>query len=470
MIDSISFCLFNHTRDDVTMRRAIASVMKQGVPSQEIVVCGDLPDADNNIKIIPSKGRIETDNLNQLRNLLCANARNDFIALMVNNIELADGWYEAIKEADCFDIIGSRIVTNAGKRAVDWAYRIKQGSMSFPYPLDYDEWTTKAYVSGNFMLLRRRLWERIKFDEALLRGACDDMDFCLRATSAGFRIGVVPQAEAKYNLESSETIPDITFDKSQTLVCDFKKAFVAGKNAFETRDYTTALAQLTNAVEIVPDDPVTLGLTGWTYYSTGRYEKALEVFDKAIVVDPANHYALRGRGWTYLQSGAYPSAIDDLARALNLTSPDHRDDWLETIRGLAWSHYHNGAFREAKTSFDLILQKSQSHETGLLQDAYRGSGWCCYRMGMLNDAACHFEKALSKIDPANQELLQEARHGLELITLGQRETAENQGPTLYPSIPVLEAHLSSPPSRALMEWRRGLVSRLKATVKRVLSK
>src|SRR5207253_3613140 len=139
------------------------------------------------------------------------------------------------------------------------------------------------------------------------------------------RVGVIPQAEAKYDVECSETTTDVTFEKSRNMVLAFKRALAAGTDAFTSGDYAPALAHLTKATEMVPDEPGTLSLMGWTYYFTGRYEKAVEILGKALAVDSSNQYAFRGRGWAFLQSGAYANAIDDLTTALKFVNPVHRD-------------------------------------------------------------------------------------------------------------------------------------------------
>jgi tetratricopeptide (TPR) repeat protein len=461
MISSISFCIISQGRSEGIIIRAIASILRQRLPDREILVCGELPAAPN-IKVFRSNGWSETGELNRIRNLLCSNATKDFVALMADNIELRDGWYEAIKEADYLDIIGSQIVTNDGIRAVDWAYQINLGSMSFPYPLAYDEWTTKAYVSGNFMLLRKRAWERIKFDETLLRGDRDDVDFCLRATNAGFRVGVIPQAEAKYDVENSETTTDVTFEKSRNTVLAFKKACTAGKEAFKSGDYGQALSHLTKAVEVVPDDAGVLSLIGWTYYLTGQYEQALRVLSRTIAIEPENHYAFRGRGWAFLQIGAHEDAVNDLTRALDLVNPNHRDAWIETVRGLAWSNYHRGSFDEAIKYFKVLLEKAHSHETDLLQDVYRGLGWCCYRKEMFSEAGAHFNKAISNIDPGNHELVQDAKRGLKLVTAGasKRPTVQESSVPLTPDLSLMHRRnpafpwgIRGPRSFASVLWR-----------------
>src|ERR1043166_4734418 len=168
MITNLSFCITRYTAHEAMLRRCLASISKQRVPHSEIIVCGDGA-SDAKIRFLQNSGWTKTGELSKTRNVLCSNAAEPFVVLMADHVELSDGWYEAIKEADCFDIIGSRLVTEDNARAIDWAYRVKLGSKHYPFPLEYDEWTTKAYVTGDLMLLRKSAWEQLKFNQTLKR-------------------------------------------------------------------------------------------------------------------------------------------------------------------------------------------------------------------------------------------------------------------------------------------------------------
>jgi|GEM_PF-5021081 len=468
MITKLSFCVMRCGADEEAVNRCIASILKQRLPHCEIFVCGNRYSNDR-CKIFENGEWVKSGELNRMRNLLCSNATTDFIVLMAENIELSDDWYEAIKDADCLDIVGSRIVTEDGPRAIDWAYQVKLGSRSFAFPLLYDEWTTKAYVSGNLMLLRKRAWERVKFDEARTRGDCDDVDFCLRASSAGFRIGVFPEAKAKYNISDCEPTADFAFEKSQRTVLAFKTAATTGEEAFRRRDYDRALTYLEKARKLVPDHAAILSLIGWTYYFKGRYEQALTALGEAIAADSTNHSALRGRGWTFLQIGAHQKAVSDLTMALELVNPVQRNDWLETVRGLAWSHYHSGTFDEAIKYFESLLGTADVHETGLLQDVYRGLGWCCYRKGMCSEATAHFNNAISNLDRGNHELIQDAKRGLELATVDacQEDPVQGYRPLLLEPDVSLTLR-QKPPFRSGATWCRSFETALKGVVKRIV--
>jgi len=468
MIENISFCILHSGRDERVFNRCVNSILKQQAPRFEILACGNRCDHDK-VKFIENKEWIENGEFNRMRNFLCSNTSADFAVLMTENIELSDGWYEAIRHADCLDIVASRIETENNVRVVDWAYRVMLGSRGYPCPLEYDEWTTKAYVSDELMLLRKRAWERVKYDETLTFDRNADEDFCLRASKAGFRIGVFPEAKAKYIGKNLLSKRDLSFEKSENTVRAFRRAFTAGKEAIKSRDYVQALNHLTEATETVPDDPVTLSLIGWAHYFSGSYEQAIHALSEAINIDPANHPALRGRGWALLQVGAYEKAVSDLSRALETVNPNHRDEWVETVRGLSWSYYHSANYQEAIRHFRSLAEKSHGDERGLLQDVYRGLGWSCYRINEFGDAAAYFNLAISNIDDDNHELLKDAKHGLRLASSGAHQAnsaAEDNAVSPEAYAPVTLLQNAPPPSG---NPRGGISSKLRSVVKRLLN-
>lgn len=405
MIGNISFCVLPHARQPQALERCVASLTKQPVLQKEILVSGEPCDL-RGVQFVQPEG--PAANLNALRNQLAARSTAEFVLLIADALALADDWYDAIRTAGFLDVVASRITAENGDRAIDWAYRVKLGSRSFAYPLDYDEWTTKAYVGGSLMLVRKATWERVRFDENIDDANAGAVDFSLRATRAGFKIGVFPGARAICH----ET--GLGFAQSQAIVAAFQRALAAGQERFKKRDYNGAIEQLAQAVATVEDEPRALALMGWSYYFLGKYDAAVQWLDKALAADPNSHFALRGRGWTAMQQGDHDRAVDFLGRARALTTIDKRDDWIETLRGLAWSKYHIGNYDDAIADFAALRAASGPGETGLLQDLHRGLGWSCYRKGSMAEAAAHFNDAICAIGDGNPDLLKDARNGLEL--------------------------------------------------------
>ena len=203
MIREISFCILNYSESDKFLKRCIESVDNQGLSEYEILVWGISCNEDN-VKYCRKEDWARQGALNKMRNYLCSHASKEFIVLMDSNVELTRDWYSQIKRANCFDLIGSRLVTSDNKRVIDWAYQVRLAGQNLPLPLQYDEWTTRAYISGILIMIGRSVWEDLKFNEGLLLGKDDDMDFCLQASKIGFRTGVFPEAIAiwHYNKKS----------------------------------------------------------------------------------------------------------------------------------------------------------------------------------------------------------------------------------------------------------------------------
>lgn len=459
MIKSLSFCIVRRSKDDAILAQCIAGILKQDVPDLEILICGS-GYASNGYRFFEKTDWAEGGELNKMRNLLCENASKDFVVLMAEDIELSDGWYDAMKVADSLDIVGSRLATVDNVRAIDWAYQVKLGSKSYPCPLEYDEWSMKAYVCGDLMVLRKRLWKRIKFDETLTQDNGDDVDFCLRASKAGIRLGVFPGAKARY-MRHTAALEPITFEAPRKKILAFRRLFATGKEAFNSRDYEKALTHFLKVVATVSDDAAAWSHIGWAHYFRGRYKQAFRAFDKAISADPTNHYALRGRGWACFQRGEYEQAVNDLSKAIDLINPNHRNDWLETIRGLCWSSYHNGNFHASIKYFTELLEHTNNQERGLLQDVYRGLGWSHHRIGQNSVAADYFNKAIVA-DPDNPELLQEIKRGLKLASGSEPEIASvHKGRLALTKIDVPSASAArSVKAASLTSILRGIVRRL----------
>jgi tetratricopeptide (TPR) repeat protein len=426
MITKISFCILRMSPDRESVRRAVFSIQKQEVPDFEILVYGPDPEIAN-VKTLPVGESEDGGYVNRVRNRLLNQASADFVVIMADTIELVSGWYAAMKTADFLDIAASRIVSSDGIRMADWAYRIRLGSRQYVYPLEYDEWTTKAYVSGDLMLLRRKTWECLRFNEQLQCDDGDDEDFSLRANQVGFKIGVVPNAQAICHEVAKWHDKGLTFEVSRKAVGGFKSALSTAQEAVRARDYAQAIAVLSPAIEVIPDDARALGLMGWCQYFNGQYDRAEMYFDRALAADPCDHFALRGRGWTAIQAGNHEQAVTFLTRARSTTSVEKRDDWIETLRGLAWSNYHIENYDDAILNFTELRNQSAIDEIGLLQDVLRGLGWSLYRKGLMTDASVHFRMAIEALTNGNSDLLQDARRGLELTgddSRGLRRHAE----------------------------------------------
>ncbi len=226
MIISISFCILNYGHTDASIGRCIESIRRQGVPKYEILICSSKR-SYNDVVTFNEDEWVRRGKVNKMRNHLCSYASKEFIVLMDGGVELTSNWYSNIRKADCFDLIGSRLLASDNKRVIDWAYPFRLADKHLPLPLQYDEWTNKAYISGILMVIRHDVWEQIKFSEGLLLDEDGEVDFCLRSSEVGFRVGVFPEALAIYhhNLNTYASRKYVTFDDPLRIVEKLKDTF-----------------------------------------------------------------------------------------------------------------------------------------------------------------------------------------------------------------------------------------------------
>lgn len=424
MITSLSFCILNWSQSNKALSRCIKSIRSQNMPQYEILVYGN-GNEDDGIKYFNKEDWIKQGAINKMRNSLCNIASKEFIVLMDANVELAPDWYSNMMKADCFDIIGSRLITTDDKRAIDWAYQIRLDDQSFPFPLQYDEWTTKAYISGMLMVVRRSVWEQVKFTDNLLFWQDDDVEFCLRSSDIGFRLGVFPDAAAIYHYDQDvcQWRKYITFDKPLGMVRDYKCVSAEGNNAFKNGDYDAAVKYFQRVIEITPKDISVWSDIGWAHYLKNRYDEAIKAFDEAVALDSKNNYAMRGRGWAHLQKGNYEHAVRDLSKALEYIDGNDKDSLQEAFRGRGWAYYYlNGNFKKAIEDFSNAIENTDEHNKDILQNLFRGRGLSYYRSGLLNEAVQDLKHAggmiayTPKVCFALWSLASSVKHGLTMLS------------------------------------------------------
>ena len=104
-------------------------------------------------------------------------------------------WYEELKKYyDKFDVIGTKLVyPDSSIQHFGGAIRVNGwGFHPFQHALDIelDEPVKCAYVTGPGTVIKKSVWEKVKWDLSFTYFI--DVDFCFQAREAGFTVGVVP--------------------------------------------------------------------------------------------------------------------------------------------------------------------------------------------------------------------------------------------------------------------------------------
>ena len=411
MIDSVSFCIINSDGKENDTLRCVESIRSQRHKHEDIFLLGDTVKMDN-VKVLDDSDRPANGEVNAVRNYMAGFSSKEYIVFLDAAIELKDDWFDNLKQVDCFDVIGSRLVDSDGGRLLDWAYKAPLGELNLRLPLMYDEWTTKAYVNGNLIAIRRSLFDRIKFDENISDDG--DSDFCIRASDLGYRLGVNPKAVATYHGTKSHNDAEshLYFEESQRLINEYRSNLAKGNKAFAENNHSVAIEYFCRVENDAPPEASVSGNLGWALYHEGRYDEATKVFEKYIGSNPHNDYCLRGLGWTKLQLGLYSESVSCLTKAIENIDIDDMQARIETSRGLGWAHYRKGDRKEAITVFTAALAIPASDEPGVLNDVYNGLGWAHLGQEEFDESIKYFELLLKHLDLANKEEIRLAKRGL----------------------------------------------------------
>jgi len=97
---------------------------------------------------------------------------------------------------------------------------------------------------------------------------------------------------------------------------------VRGNVLFELGRYEEALEEFSRSLELVPEDPATLGNRGLTLNRLKRHEEALAHFNRALELRPDDASTIDNRGIALLRLNRHEEALADFNRCLELKPDD----------------------------------------------------------------------------------------------------------------------------------------------------
>lgn len=136
--------------------------------------------------------------------ILAARGRGDLIAILNPDLRLAPGVFDTLLRA--FDeptvgIVAPRVGTPGGsladnaRKILTPARLLRDRLLPWRRRSDYPDAHSPCepdWVAGMFMVVRRRLFEDLGGLDPAFRMYCEDMDFCVRAWLAGYRVRCLP--------------------------------------------------------------------------------------------------------------------------------------------------------------------------------------------------------------------------------------------------------------------------------------
>ncbi|MBI5599623.1 MAG: tetratricopeptide repeat protein [Deltaproteobacteria bacterium] len=184
-----------------------------------------------------------------------------------------------------------------------------------------------------------------------------------------------------------------------------------GEVFFAERNYSSALAELTRAVEIYPDDPASRHLLGMTYFAKGMLPEAGTHLKKAVELKPDYAEAHVNLGVVYLELRDWDTAILHFNAALaNIfyRTPDIAH------YNLGAAYYGKGDFARAAESFKKTVEIDPQYAA-----AYNNLGQSYDRINRLDEAVEAYRKAVS-IEP----LYTNAYYNLGTVLIRKKDRKE----------------------------------------------
>lgn len=192
----ISFVIITNGLRLAKTQREIDSITAQAAGA-EIVVSGSLPTGlEGYNKFSNAQAAAKCGLLGAMRNAGCQAASGDVLVVADDDMVFHPGFIDGIRQYGDFDALACRMLNPDGTRYWDWTIRDpKRGQYLIPYDQD-DPYT---YITGGLIVLRRAVWEAVKWDDTIGFQQAEDVDYTERLRKAGYRIGFNVNSTATHN-------------------------------------------------------------------------------------------------------------------------------------------------------------------------------------------------------------------------------------------------------------------------------
>ncbi|AFY35499.1 serine/threonine-protein kinase [Calothrix sp. PCC 7507] len=185
-----------------------------------------------------------------------------------------------------------------------------------------------------------------------------------------------------------------------------KEIYQRGVGKYEIGNYSGAVKDLTQAIELNPKNALAYNRRGDAFYRLGEYQKAQADSSKAIQLNPRDANAYYDRGFTFYELGKYPAAIADYTKAITLNS---RNAYAYYGRGIARVQMkdHQGAFGDFSKAIALKSNYTEAYlQRGIIRRRLKQKQAAIQDLDAAielnpNDAKAYYQRGLAQF--SNQQ-------------------------------------------------------------------
>lgn len=198
---NISFVIITNGIKSEELLLQVNSILSQNIPNYEIIIVGKTNHKFNlpQIYFIEDSYNADRGSLGGLRNKACEVAKYDNLVISDDDMLFTKDWYVNLLKSPDFEILTTCIRNPDGTRF--WDNACYMSPVHGHINLNYNEEDDYKYMSGGqSWLIKKSVWEKVKWDEELLiykmsnlkdysKGLHnEDTDFALRCRSNGYKI------------------------------------------------------------------------------------------------------------------------------------------------------------------------------------------------------------------------------------------------------------------------------------------
>lgn len=219
-----------------SLNRLLNSIRNQKILNYEIIVVGKLPGITSvPVEFIERHNWAESGAICKMRNTGIDYSTGNLLIFLDDDVELTGSWFKKLyPHLDAtFDIAGSKILSPDGNRWYDWCWASRNDSACPSRLLEYSDHSENLYISGCCLIVRRSVFNILRFNEHLLNHQRDDVDFCHRAIDAGMKFLCFPDTVVIHHLEP--------FGRSKNDPGSGTDQFAEGVHCFRSGKYKQAM-------------------------------------------------------------------------------------------------------------------------------------------------------------------------------------------------------------------------------------
>jgi hypothetical protein len=191
-INNWSFGIVTRGTTDNLVDEIIDTIKMQKIPNYEIIVCGKYAGKyKDEVVYIYFMQKDEKGWTTKKKNLICEAAKYENLLVMHDRIKLHKDWFSGMKKyGNNFDILSMKTLKE-GARTYDW--------LTLKYPmedrrsqwflgghLEYSDWDKWIYIDGGVIILKKYVWQKVKWDETRYWCEAEDSKLSHDQTRYGF--------------------------------------------------------------------------------------------------------------------------------------------------------------------------------------------------------------------------------------------------------------------------------------------